>query len=126
MTAPPKSFQERLLRSITEAQWQNQVLQIAAWNGWTHRYHAPDNRPGPNGRVQAVRAGFPDLVLLRDDGPHHRLVFVELKRETGRVTSEQLDWLDRLNDVPGVEAYLWRPSDRPHVERLLARGWSVS
>lgn len=120
------TVEQKLLRSITEKQWQTHVLQLAAWNGWTHRYHAPDNRPDAHGRVQHVRAGFPDLVLLRDEGPHHRLVFVELKRETGVVTPEQLDWLDCLNDVPGVEAYLWRPSDRPHAERILARGWAAS
>lgn len=113
------SFEQQQLRAVTEATWQSTVLQIARLNGWRW-YHAPDNRPvtARSGRryVQNVRAGFPDLVLVR--GP--RLIFAELKRETGRVEVEQQEWLDDLARA-SAEVYVWRPSDMDDVVATLAR-----
>ena len=64
-------------------------------------------------------AGFPDLVLVRPP----RLIFAELKREPGKEkgqsTSDQYEWLADLQACEGVEAFLWRPSDREQVEKVL-------
>lgn len=113
------SMEDRQLRAITEAQWQHQVEQIAHLNGW-RLFHAPDNRPvtASSGRryVQNIRAGFPDLVLVR--GP--RLLFVELKRETGRTTEDQDAWLTDLARA-SAEVYVWRPSDLAEVTAVLSR-----
>ena len=112
---------DRQLRAITEAQWQHQVQTIATAHDWRW-YHAPDNRPvtARSGRryVQAIRGGFPDLVLVR--GP--RLLFVELKREgpRGVVTDDQQQWLDDLARA-SAEVYVWRPSDLPEVTAVLSR-----
>lgn len=110
--------QEVQLRSITENEWQSTVMNLATLLGW-RSYHAPENRPvvGRNGSryVQNVRAGFPDLVLVRDD----RLIFAELKRETGKLGPGQQEWLDAVRRVPGVESYLWRPSDLMDVHAIL-------
>ena len=65
--------------------------------------------------VQNVRAGFPDLVLVRGD----RLIFAELKRETGKLGPGQQEWLEAVEVIRGVEAYLWRPSDLQDVHRIL-------
>jgi hypothetical protein len=51
--------------------------------------------------------GFPDLVLCRPP----RLLIVELKRNGAKPTPDQERWLELLGQVPGVEAYLWKPSD---------------
>lgn len=110
--------QEQIWRSMTEAAWQRQVTEIASLNRWRW-YHAPENRPvlGRNGRtyVQNVRAGFPDLVLVRSE----RLAFAELKRETGVLTEGQPQWHEALR-ATGVEVYVWRPSDIKDVLRILA------
>jgi hypothetical protein len=107
----------KALRS-SEAHWQQQVEQLAKTYGF-RVYHAPDNRPsGKTGRVQRVEAGFPDLVLVR--GPE--LIFAELKTETGRVSAAQREWLQALEHVPGVDVYLWRPSDFDEIVARLARG----
>jgi len=66
--------------------------------------------------------GFPDLVLVRAG----RLVVVELKSESGRVTSAQLAWLSDLSSVPGLEIFLWRPSDWAKVQQTLARDPAVN
>lgn len=81
-------------------------MEFARLSGWV-LYHTHDSRRSP--------AGFPDLVLVRE-----RVVFAELKAEKGRVTPEQLAWLGRLWQA-GAEAYLWRPSGWPEIERLLGR-----
>jgi hypothetical protein len=47
--------------------------------------------------------GFPDLILVRED----RIIFVELKGKTGRITEAQHDWLRAL-DQAGAETYIWR------------------
>jgi hypothetical protein len=49
--------------------------------------------------------GFPDLVLVRPP----ELIAVEVKRELGRTTVEQDEWLADLA-AAGVEVYVARPS----------------
>lgn len=109
------------LRSGSEAAFQQQIEQLAALYSW-RAYHAPDNIPRQTrgGRVvkQRVTRGFPDLVLLRDGD----LIFAELKSETGKATVEQLGWLHELEAVPGVETYVWRPSNWDEINARLSRG----
>lgn len=99
---------EVLLRSVTEEQFQNQVLELARLTGWTcyHTWLAAHSSPG-----------FPDLVLVRPP----RLVFAELKSERGKVSPAQERWLQVLADCQGVEVRLWRPSDWHNVEETLKR-----
>jgi hypothetical protein len=81
-----------------------QVAQLRQWLGYhTHRSDRSD-------------AGFPDLVLVRDE----RVIYAELKTERGRVTPEQRRWLDTLAGA-GVEVYLWRPAHYlgGHIDRVL-------
>ena len=65
--------------------------------------------------VQADGAGFPDLVLVRE-----RVVFVELKSDTGRLADQQAGWLQALVEA-GCEVHLWRPDEWREglVEELL-------
>jgi hypothetical protein len=110
--------EDHRLRAITEAAHQATVCEVADWYGWSW-WHAPDNRPvrARSGRtyVQNIRRGLPDLILCR--GP--RLIFAELKTETGRVKTEQAEALAALSRA-GAETYLWRPSDLPAIEATLA------
>jgi len=78
-------------------------------------------------------AGFPDLVLVHER--LGRVVFAELKREgkwptVGRLTrgapprmiQGQDLWLRALLACPGVETYLWRPSDQAEIAEILQDG----
>ena len=72
-------------------------------------------------RSQFSPSGFPDIVLLRLE-PKPRLIFVELKTddlENSQPSIDQWVWLYMLQQVPFVEAYLWRPSDRDYIEKIL-------
>jgi hypothetical protein len=109
------------MKAESEAAFQRAVMNLATLYGWAC-YHAPDNRPikTTSGRVrkQAVVAGYPDLTLVRDG----ELIFAELKAEKGRVRPEQTRWLEKLDQVPGVETYVWRPSDFDALHARLAQG----
>ena len=74
--------------------------------GWLC-YHTHDSRRS--------EPGFPDIVMVRPPS----VLFAELKTDTGRVTPAQRMWLEALGRCPGIEAYVWRPSDFDAiVERL--------
>lgn len=96
-----------VLAAMTEKHWQWQVLQAARLYGWT-AYHTFDSRRSAY--------GFPDLVLVRPP----RVLFVELKSATGRLSAVQWFWQQALRQCPGVEYHLWRPADRDAALAILA------
>jgi hypothetical protein len=117
---PPRLTNEQvLLRSITEAAWQRQVQGMLSLLGWEY-FHAADNRPVTTGAgrkyVQAIRRGWPDLVAFHDG--QGRRIALELKREVGPVTREQVDWLRRLRRH-GFETGVFRPSHAELLQRIL-------
>lgn len=73
------------------------IKPLAALTGWRF-YHTHNSQHSP--------AGFPDVVLL--SRRQERLLFVELKRESGRVTTQQEFWIGDLRAL-GHEAAVWRP-----------------
>ena len=94
------------VRSDLESAWHREVCDIARSLGWAY-YHTVNPRKS--------NAGFPDLVLVRE-----RIIFAELKREKGgRVSEAQQDWFDLLT-LAGAECYIWKPSDRDMVDRVLS------
>lgn len=93
-----------IVLELSERDWQSEVIQIAGLGGWRH-YHTHDSRKS--------NKGFPDLVLVRE-----RVVYAELKSEVGKLREDQGPWLEALA-AAGQEVYLWRPSDRAEVERVL-------
>lgn len=92
--------------AVTERDLTGYVRDVARAFGW-HRSHHWLSKHSP--------AGFPDEVLLRPP----RLVFAELKSEKGKLSVEQRAWLDELGQVPGIEAYCWRPSDMDTIAEVL-------
>jgi hypothetical protein len=93
---------------VTGAQWEQTVLDLAARFGWMRAHFRPA-RTATGGWTTPVAgdgAGFPDLVLVR----RGRILFVELKAGTGRVTPEQRRWLDELAATP-ADVHVWRPED---------------
>jgi hypothetical protein len=90
------------LPKITEKVFQEQVRKAAIVTGW-RLYHTWNSFRSTE--------GFPDLVLVHPKKA--RLIFAELKSETGKVSDTQQQWLDDLSVlIPfGVEVYMIRPSD---------------
>lgn len=92
--------------TISEKALLERIRHTAQLHRW-RCYHTHDSRRS--------EPGFPDLVLVRGD----RLIFAELKTDTGRITPAQLAWLTALEQCPGVQAHVWRPRDWPQVLRTL-------
>jgi hypothetical protein len=61
-------------------------------------YHTHDSRHSPS--------GFPDWVCAGPGG----VLWRELKRESGKLTTAQLGWLQTLTGA-GQDAGVWRPAD---------------
>ena len=85
---------------MSEKDFQAGVLKLARFHGFTLRYHTHDSRRSA--------PGFPDLVLVNTRTG--RILWRELKRNKGRVSPEQREWLDGLTAC-GMDAAVWRPND---------------
>lgn len=92
---------EHIAKRMTERQFQTRVTTFATAIGWWV-YHPYDSRRS--------REGWPDLTLIRGS----RLLFLELKTQSGRIRPEQLDVITRLKTA-GQTALIVRPSDWPAV-----------
>lgn len=109
----PKKKARRL-----EAPLQDRVIGLARAHGWRVAHFRRARLA--NGKVitpvAADGAGFPDLVLVRD-----RVIFVEIKSDTGRLSGEQKVWRDVLLGA-GAEWHEWRPehADDGTIERCLS------
>ena len=90
---------------VTEKQFMAAVIEMAQMLGWLV-YHTHDSRRS--------EAGFPDIVAVRRD----RVLFIELKTETGRLSEDQERWLSALG-LAGAAVHFWRPSDWPEIEETL-------
>ena len=95
-----------MTRPLTEAQWQARVLDLARFHRWWV-FHIGDSRT-------VTEAGWPDLVLLRE-----RMILVELKSDTGRVSRAQTDCHERLL-ATGQTVFVWLPAMWDEVQKILA------
>lgn len=90
---------------ITEKELRQSLVRAARGFGWRCYFswtsiHSP--------------AGFPDLCMTKPP----RVIFAELKTDTGKVSPHQEAWLADLRAC-GAEVYLWRPADIDAAYRIL-------
>lgn len=95
---------EKVLYAMSETEWQEQVIAIAELFGW---WWWRDNMSTRN------RRGMTDLVLFRD-----RIVWAELKKETGKSRPGQPEFATRVIRARG-EHYVWRPRHKAQVLEVL-------
>lgn len=96
-----------LLSTLTEKQWQAQVVEWAHRGGW-RVFHVYD--------MTRSAGGFPDLVLVKPGRP---VIYAELKTVNGRISPQQKAWLADLKDAEGADVYVWRPTDEAVVKAAL-------
>ena len=97
------------LAAITEADFQATVRELAELYGWTvfgtwNSKHSP--------------AGEPDLRMVHPEW--RRMIWAELKTETGELSRTQEDAL-RILARARQEWYLWRPRHMDEIEQVLSR-----
>lgn len=111
--------------TITEADFQRQVIDLATALGW-HHLHVRRSIGRRNGK-QAWQtttniSGWPDLFLWH---PRHGFAALELKSEKARLNTdtvrEQLQVLDQLAGA-GATTLLARPSDMDAIRQILQGG----
>ena len=83
----------------TEKEFQSRILKIAGIYGFKFQYHPFYS--------QRSTGGWPDLTLLNPDAGVG--VMAELKREGGKLTKAQREWLLALTEC-GIDAVLWTPA----------------
>jgi hypothetical protein len=99
-----------------EQSFQAVVVDVARLAGWrVAHFRAARTAKGWRTPVTADGAGWPDLVLVRPP----RIIFAELKSESGQLRDRQCEWLDVLRLLPEVEVYVWRPSDWDELVEIL-------
>jgi hypothetical protein len=86
--------------SLTEEQFQSQVIQLAQLHGYLLIYHTHDSRRS--------QPGFPDLVLV--SLRRGRCLFRELKTAKGKLSPAQTLWIQGMQNA-GLNAGVWRPED---------------
>lgn len=90
---------------MLEKDFQANIIQLAQTLGWMIHHDRGDYRECIGGV-----SGFPDLVLAKG----RRVIFLELKSETGKITPNQQQWMNAL-----PHCYLVRPEDMQWVAELL-------
>lgn len=92
---------------VSEREWQSTVLELARSLGW-RSMHVRTSR-GKNGHATTTSVvGWPDLVLWSET--QRRVLFAELKSETGQLSDQQDAVLASLR-AAGQEVAVWRPAD---------------
>lgn len=106
----PLSDRDHFLRAVTEDHLLADVQAEALRTGWRF-HHIRNSKAG----VTQGDPGFPDVVMVRKS----RLIFAELKRETGSLSPEQAEWGTQLGNLRGVEYYIWRPRHWDEIREIL-------
>ncbi len=100
---------------ILERPFMTCVVEEAEKQGW-HAYAVLDTRH----YARRTAKGWPDVILVRGDSRGAvRCIAAELKRERGRLTAEQREWLELLGGVGGIDTYIWRPSQWQEILEVL-------
>ena len=98
------------LKLISEHDWSVFLVGWLRERGWLVHYERQSGYKATDGswRGSGPR-GKPDLTLAKDG----RVLLIELKKENGRTSPDQDEWLAAAGD----NARLWRPRDWPDIQR---------
>jgi hypothetical protein len=111
-------------RKMSERDLSDKVTGRARYRGWKVAHAGKLWLPGRDGAegqwLTPMSKGWPDLTLAKEG---HRLVFLELKRETEEPDEDQWFWL-RLLASTGNRVGVIRPSDlrEGRVNAILKQG----
>ena len=104
------------LPEISENEFQDQIMELAGLLGWhTAHFRPAMTKHGWRTAVSGEGKGFPDTILVRD-----RVIFCELKRQSGTLSEEQ-EWWGEWLLAAGQEWYCWKPSDFDAAVEILRR-----
>lgn len=102
-------------RRVSEQDFSSQVEDLLKMFGWRYTHFRPAYTSKGYRTPLTGHKGFPDYCCVRNN----RLLFLELKSETGKLSDEQAEWITILGQVVGIEVGVYRPSDFEEVLALL-------
>ena len=98
----------------TEADWMGAVGGLLDYHGWRWYHPEPKKRSRSRWTVNTA-AGIPDLICVKPP----RVVWLEVKTESGRIRPEQVEWIEELRQS-GQEVHIIRlPGDYGFLDDLL-------
>lgn len=123
--------EQRRLRDLSEEEFRAQVNDVAAIYGWEWMFVKPLRAAGGIWKTPTfgtLGKGWPDTVFIRPRD--RRILFVEFKRELGKVEPDQERVLEVLRSlettspfgpalVGQIEVHVWRPSDFDRIVEVL-------
>jgi hypothetical protein len=95
-----------LIGDESEKHFRERVVRYAKLRGWRVFYTFDSVGTAP---------GEFDLRMYRPP----RVIHAELKSEHGRLTPDQRDMLPIYEACPGIETYVWKPSDERTIWQVL-------
>lgn len=119
---------------LTEAQFQQQVEELATLRGWVflHIYRARTKDGWHTAAGGTLGKGWVDLLLMRSHGDERRVIYAELKRIGATPTPDQEKVLTFLRRFTGqwdwhwdsalstrVDVYVWDERDWDQVQEAL-------
>lgn len=107
----------KMFHEITEAQFLDQVKQLAVMNQWLVD-HTPTMQQRPGIYKTGGLVGKPDLCLISLTGAG--IIYAELKTMEGRLTPAQKIVGNALL-MNGAEYYVWRPDQLDLIVTRLQR-----
>jgi hypothetical protein len=106
--------EERADRAMPERVLFNRVKYRLKKYGWRYVHFAPAmvGMAKADGAAWATPVGgqakgFPDCLMVK---PGREIAFAELKKELGKLSPEQEEWIGLLRTL-GYDCFVWRPSD---------------
>ncbi len=103
------------MKTYTETDFLKQVAEMANLFGWRCAHFRPARTAtGWRTPCQFDAKGWPDLVLVKGQ----KVIFAELKSANGKLSFEQLQWLEALR-IAGQDIRVWTPECWPEIERTL-------
>ena len=109
---------------VSEKDFQRGIIDLAQALGYRVAHFRPaQTSKGWRTPVAADGAGWPDLVLV--SGRRRRVVYLELKRDSGAVRAEQAGWIRELH-AAGAEVFVARPRNLQAVAAILGPQGTVA
>jgi hypothetical protein len=103
----------------SESEFQAKVIQAAHLLGYRVAHFRPAlTKHGWRTAVSADGSGFFDLVMVNP--VRFRVIYAELKSETGKLSPEQKEWADAMLKA-GQEVYCWKPNQFDEVAKILQK-----
>ena len=100
-----------------EAEFQNQVVDLAHMLGWVHLHVRRSIGKGKQWVTATNLKGWFDLLFWHP--VRGGLIAVELKSADGVLRPDQVEVADSFR-AAGFAVYCWRPADMPEIQRVLS------